>query len=161
MDNQRDCVDIDECTTVKPEFMHTCDLDSQAICVNDGEGGASHPIVSPAGIMGCGAAEASGLGFVYFQPSCVVSNIVDFGLFLAINFHLTPSPPVASFHCICAEGYELDPSVPANTTCKDINECDVWGGGSVNPVSVRLYNQKYDNNGCRSDWHGLCLFCCY
>ena len=47
------------------------------------------------GVMGCGAAEETGLGFVCFVVinSCVLlANRVDFGLFFCSNFSF-PSPP--------------------------------------------------------------------
>ena len=48
------------------------------------------------GVMGCGAAEATGLGFVCFvviNPCVLSANRVDFGLFCFINFPIYPPPP--------------------------------------------------------------------
>ena len=47
-------------------------------------------------LMGCGAAEATGLGFVCFiviNPCVLSTNIVDFGLFLFHNFSNFTSVP--------------------------------------------------------------------
>ena len=55
------------------------------------------PPPPPAGVMGCGAAEATGLGFVCFvvlNPRVLSANRVDFGLCLFHIFsHFTPPPP--------------------------------------------------------------------
>ena len=48
-----------------------------------------------AGVMRCGAAEATGLGFVCFvfiNPCVLSANRVDNGLFLYLKIHNPPSP---------------------------------------------------------------------
>ena len=48
----------------------------------------------PSGVMGCGVAEATGLAFVCFVINpLVVSNRVDFGLFVSSILQLYPPPP--------------------------------------------------------------------
>ena len=59
------------------------------------------------GVMGCGAAEATGLGFVCFvviNPPVLSANRVDFGLFCFIDFSfLHPPPPGAKGVCSIAD----------------------------------------------------------
>ena len=53
-----------------------------------------------AGVMGCGAAEATGPGFVCFvvlNPHVLSANRVDFGFLYFINVILPPPPPVSIF----------------------------------------------------------------
>ena len=48
------------------------------------------------GVMGCGAAEATGLGFVCFivlNPRILSANGVDLGFFCFINGPISPPPP--------------------------------------------------------------------
>ena len=86
--------------------------------------------------MECGAAEATGPGFVcvVFLLCVLLANRIDCGIFLLLLIsHLPPQKCVNTdytFDCECFDGFEKDlVNFPAGNVCVNIDEC-VGGGGS-------------------------------